>query len=86
MVRAYCIAPFFGSCEGRGTSLRRPPVTGNLEESVTVGVAVIDVADFFEDEDRNAAGAARISETGTVELAGNWVSNSGGSGSYWHTS
>lgn len=44
-------------------------MTGNLEESVTAGVAVIDVADFFDDEDMNAAGAARTSEKGTVDVA-----------------
>ena len=61
-------------------------MTGNLEESVTAGVAVIDVADFFDDEDMNAAGAARTSEKGTVDVAVTWVSTEGGEGTVWLTS
>ena len=53
---------------------------------MTAGVAVIDVADFFEDEDMNAAGAARTSEKGTVDGAVNLVSTDGGEGAVWLTS
>ena len=67
-MRAYCIAPFFGSCEGSGTSTRSPPVTGSLEESLDVLVVVgaTAVADFVEEDEMKAAGVARTTENGTV--------------------
>ena len=78
VVRAYCIAPFLGSCEGRGTSRRRPPETGrrSLDE---VAAGVIDVADLEDEDDIEATGAARTREYG-IELdatncqSGQWQS------------
>jgi hypothetical protein len=49
-----------GSCEARGTSRRTPPVTGSRDGSLDVcGVAGTEVADFEEDEEIDALGAAR---------------------------
>jgi len=65
------MAPCFFSCEGKGTSRRRPPVTGSREGSLAPGTGVTEVADFLEDEDIEAAeaGAARRIEKGTVVVA-----------------
>lgn len=52
------MAPSFFSCEGRGTSRRVPPVTGNRPGS-EVGVGSTDVADLVAEEDMLAIGAAR---------------------------
>jgi hypothetical protein len=72
------MAPCFFSCEGKGTSRRRPPVTGSREESLALDKGVTEVADFLEDEDIEAAeaGAARRIEKGTVVVAVHMVNRS----------
>jgi hypothetical protein len=68
VVRAYCMAPFFGSWEGRGTSRRMPPEMGSRVES-WVAVGSREVADFGEVVEMHAAGAARMREWGRTEVA-----------------
>lgn len=86
-MRAYCIAPSFFSCEGRGTSRRIPPVTGNLDPSLTAGAAgVIEFADFKVEDDKDAAGMARTIEKGAAVLAVESQSKCGESFENCHTS
>jgi hypothetical protein len=59
VVRAYCMAPDLTSCEGRGTSRRRPPVTGRREASLIVEGMVGTVAEVGADDDIMAEGVAR---------------------------
>jgi hypothetical protein len=68
VVRAYCMAPFLGSCEGRGTSRRIPPDTGRRAES-WVAVGSREVADLGAVVEMHAAGAARMRELGRTEVA-----------------
>ena len=70
VVRAYCIAPCFFSCDGRGTSRRIPPVTGRREPScVAVATGSTEVAALGCDVDIDAAGAARMRVFGRTEVA-----------------
>jgi hypothetical protein len=64
------MAPFLGSCDGRGTSRRRPPVTGSRSLEVVALTEVIDVADLEDEDDIEAAGAARMRVYGTELDAG----------------
>jgi hypothetical protein len=68
VVRAYCIAPFLGSCEGRGTSRRIPPETGRRVES-WVAAGSREVADLGGVVEMHAAGAARMRELERTEGA-----------------
>jgi hypothetical protein len=68
VVRAYCIAPFFGSWDGRGTSRRAPPETGRRVES-WAAVGSREVADLGEVVEMHAAGAARMSELDRADVA-----------------
>jgi hypothetical protein len=70
VVRAYCIAPSFFSCDGRGTSRRMPPVTGSRLASLLAVCGSRDVADFGGEVVIEAAGAARKMAGGIVVVAG----------------
>jgi hypothetical protein len=85
VVSAYCIAPVFGSCDGRGTSRRGRPVTGRREGSAGRGVEASSVAflDAVEDIEAVAAGVRRARDGGRVVDAverGYQLGDSGGEG------
>ena len=64
------MAPCFFSCDGRGTSRRMPPVTGSREAScVAVGRFETSDADLEDEEEMQAAGAARMRDCGRVDVA-----------------
>lgn len=64
------MAPFFGSCEGRGTSRRMPPVTGSGVPSLLVFGSIDSAAPFLLEEEIYAAGAVRIIEDWRDVVAG----------------
>lgn len=53
------MAPCLGSCDRRGTSRRRPPVTGSREPSLEVEAVAGTVADFEGEDEIFAVCVAR---------------------------
>ena len=66
-MRAYCIAPLFGSWDARGTSRRIPPVTGSRFDEGEGDGSTSASADFFEEVVIEKAGTT--SERGRVVVA-----------------